>query len=66
MHTSSVVRLVLIDFGSSRWCSTKTVVWNSGPIDFASPEQISHRKVTTKADIWYLSSLLLSFIVEKH
>ncbi|VDN31629.1 unnamed protein product [Gongylonema pulchrum] len=51
-HTSNAVRLVLIDFGSSRRCNAETVVWNSGAIDFAAPEQISHREVTAKADMW--------------
>ncbi|EJW74777.1 hypothetical protein WUBG_14314, partial [Wuchereria bancrofti] len=51
MHISNIIRLVVIDFGSSRYCNEKVVVWNYGAIDFASPEQISHHEVTTKSDM---------------
>uniref|UniRef100_A0A0R3RT39 Protein kinase domain-containing protein n=1 Tax=Elaeophora elaphi TaxID=1147741 RepID=A0A0R3RT39_9BILA len=49
-HISNVVRVLVIDFGSSRY-NEETAVWNHGTIDFASPEQISHREVTTKSDM---------------
>ncbi|VDK78983.1 unnamed protein product [Litomosoides sigmodontis] len=56
-HVSNVVRLVVIDFGSSR-CSEETAVLNSRTIDFSSPEQISHREVTTKSDMWSFGIVL--------
>ncbi|VBB29416.1 unnamed protein product [Acanthocheilonema viteae] len=56
-HVSDVVRLMVIDFGSSR-CNEEATIWNSGAIDFASPEQISHRDVTTKSDIWSFGIVL--------
>lgn len=42
---------MIIDFGSSRR-NDEAAVWNYGAIDYASPELISHREVTTKSDIW--------------
>uniref|UniRef100_A0A915Q3H0 Protein kinase domain-containing protein n=1 Tax=Setaria digitata TaxID=48799 RepID=A0A915Q3H0_9BILA len=57
-HASNIVRLVVIDFGSSRRCNGKTVVWNNDSVCFAAPEQISHHEVTTKADIWSFGIVL--------
>uniref|UniRef100_A0AAF5Q1C2 Uncharacterized protein n=4 Tax=Wuchereria bancrofti TaxID=6293 RepID=A0AAF5Q1C2_WUCBA len=62
MHISNIVRLVVIDFGSSRYCNEKVVVWNYGAIDFASPEQISHHEVTTKSDMWSFGIVLYTLI----
>ncbi|CAG9534777.1 unnamed protein product [Cercopithifilaria johnstoni] len=56
-HISNAVRLVLIDFGSSR-CDEEIAVWNCVTIDFASPEQISHSKITTKSDMWSFGIIL--------
>ncbi|EFO15390.2 CAMK/DAPK/DAPK protein kinase [Loa loa] len=58
MHISNVVRLVVIDFGLSRRCNEETIVWTYGTIDFASPEQISHREITTKSDMWSFGIVL--------
>uniref|UniRef100_A0A8R1TNE0 Protein kinase domain-containing protein n=1 Tax=Onchocerca volvulus TaxID=6282 RepID=A0A8R1TNE0_ONCVO len=57
-HISNVVRLMVINFGSSRRCNEELIVSNYDAIDFASPEQISYREVTTKSDMWSFGILL--------
>ncbi|KAM3722370.1 Triple functional domain protein [Dirofilaria immitis] len=57
-HVSNVVRLMVINFGSSRRCNDEVIIWNYDAIDFASPEQISYREITTKSDIWSFGIVL--------
>ncbi|VDN02871.1 unnamed protein product [Thelazia callipaeda] len=61
-HISNEVRLVLIDFRSACYDTTKAVVCNDDTIEFSSPEYISHREITTKADIWSFGILLHTLI----
>uniref|UniRef100_A0A914RRI8 Protein kinase domain-containing protein n=1 Tax=Parascaris equorum TaxID=6256 RepID=A0A914RRI8_PAREQ len=51
-------RLVLIDFGSSRYCTPPTSAFKSPPTEFGSPEHHLYKPLTTKADIWSIGIIL--------